>query len=364
VTGTVHDDFEGGAMHPQLAVLGWDPAWEAVRSAQATPDDQLPARVAMQHRGGYVLYGSDGEVAAVVSGRFRHETRAPADFPVVGDWVLVRDGVIHAVLPRRSAFSRKAADTVATEQVAAANVDVVFVVEALGDAPNLRRIERYLTVAYESGARPVVLLSKSDLAVDLDGALASVAEIAPGTPIHAVSAYTGSGFDVFDLYCASGRTAVFLGPSGVGKTTLLNVLAGEQRPTATVLADGRGQHTTTHRELVLVDGRGLVIDTPGMRELQLWDSDGGISAVFPDIVLLAAGCRFADCAHAGEPGCAIHVALDAGTLAPDRYASYRKLEREEAFVTKKRDALALSEDKRQRKIFARSVRRVGWRGKE
>ena len=351
-------------MHPHLATLGWDPAWDAVHSASASPPDLVPARVAMQHRGGYVLYGAHGEIAAVVSGRFRHETRAPADFPAVGDWVLVRDGVIHAVLPRRTSFSRKAADTVATEQIAAANVDVVFVVEALGAAPNLRRIERYLTVAYESGARPVVLLSKADLAVDVAGALASVAGVAPGTPIHAVSAYAGTGFDVFDRYCVSGRTSVFLGPSGVGKTTLLNVLAGEQRPTAAVLADGRRQHTTTHRELVLVDGHGIVIDTPGMRELQLWDSDGGLSSVFPDIDAIAAACRFADCAHAGEPGCAIQAALDGGTLAPDRYASYRKLEREEAFVTKKRDALALSEDKRQRKIFARSVRRIGWRGRD
>jgi ribosome biogenesis GTPase len=351
-------------MHPRLAALGWDPAWETVRSALTPPDDLAPARVAMQHRGGYLLYGADGEAAAVVSGRFRHETHVPADFPAVGDWVLARDGVIHAVLPRRTAFSRKAADSLAEEQVAAANVDVVFAVEALGDGPNLRRIERYLAVAYESGARPVVLLSKADLSDDPDAARRSVGEIAPGTPVHALSAYTGAGFEIFDLYCQTGRTAVFLGPSGVGKTTLLNVLTGEQRPTAAVLADGRGQHTTTHRELVLVGRRGIVIDTPGMRELQLWDSDGGLSAVFPDIDILAARCRFDDCAHTSEPGCAIRAALDDGRLAHDRYAGYRKLEREEAFVTKKRDALAQSEQKRQRKIFARSVRRAGWRGRD
>jgi ribosome biogenesis GTPase len=351
-------------MHPRLAALGWDSAWEAVRSAQSTTTDLRPARVATQHRGGYVLLTADGETAAVVSGRLRHETRTPAGFPAVGDWVLAADGVIHSVLPRRTAFSRKAADTLAEEQIAAANVDVVFVVEALGDAPNLRRIERYLTVAYESGARPVVLLNKADLSPDVDAALASVGEIAPGTPVHAVSAHTGRGFEIFDTYCATGRTAVFLGPSGVGKTTLLNALAGEQRPTAGVLADGRGQHTTTHRELVVVDGRGMVIDTPGMRELQLWDSDGGLSAVFPDIDALAARCRFGDCAHAGEPGCAIRAALDDRTLAGDRYASYQKLEREEAFVTKKRDVLAQSEERRQRKIFARSVRRSGWRGRD
>jgi ribosome biogenesis GTPase len=351
-------------MHPSLAALGWDPRWEAVRSAATPIDDLAPSRVAMQHRGGYVLHGAEGEIAAVVSGRFRHETRAPADFPAIGDWVLAKDGVIHAVLPRRTAFSRKAADSLAEEQVAAANVDVVFVVEALGADPNIRRIERYLTVAYESGALPVVLLSKSDLCEDVDAALASVGEVAPGTPVHALSAYTGHGFEVFDAYCGPGRTVVFLGPSGVGKTTLLNALAGEDRPTAAVLADGRGQHTTTHRELVLVSGRGIVIDTPGMRELQLWDSDGGLSSVFPDIDAIAARCRFGDCAHVGEPGCAIRAAIDDGTLAEDRYASYRKLEREEAFVTKKRDALALSEEKRRRKIFSRSVRRTGWRGQE
>jgi ribosome biogenesis GTPase len=351
-------------MHPSLAALGWDPRWEAVRSASTPLDDLAPSRVAMQHRGGYVLHGTEGEIAAVVSGRFRHETRAPADFPAVGDWVLAKDGVIHAVLPRRTAFSRKAADSLAEEQVAAANVDVVFVVEALGADPNIRRIERYLTVAYESGAVPVVLLSKSDLCEDVDAALASVGEVAPGTPVHALSAHTGHGVEVFDAYCGPGRTVVFLGPSGVGKTTLLNALAGEDRPTAAVLADGRGQHTTTHRELVLVSGRGIVIDTPGMRELQLWDSDGGLSSVFPDIDAIAARCRFGDCAHVGEPGCAIRAAIDDGTLAEARYASYRKLEREEAFVTKKRDALALSEEKRRRKIFARSVRRTGWRGQE
>src|SRR5438874_2543014 len=350
-------------MEPRLAALGWDSAWEAVR-ATVTTDHLDPARVAVQHRGGYVLYTADGETAAAVSGRFRHDTRAPADFPAVGDWVLVRDGVIHAVLPRRTAFSRKAADTLAEEQIAAANVDVVFVVEALGDAPNLRRIERYLAVAYESGARPVVLLSKADLSPTPEAALATVAAIAPGTPVHALSAYTGEGLEVLATYCTSGRTAVFLGPSGVGKTTLLNALTGERRPTAAVLADGRGRHTTTHRELVLVDGRGIVIDTPGMRELQLWDADGGLPAVFADVDAVAARCRFDDCGHAGEPGCAIRAALDAGTLAADRYAGYRKLAREEAFITQKRDAVARSEVKRQRKIFARSVRRKGWRGRQ
>jgi ribosome biogenesis GTPase len=350
-------------MHPRLASLGWDPAWEAVRATRALKD-LVPARVATQHRGGYLLFTESGELPAVVSGRFRHETHAPADFPVVGDWVLQRDGVIHALLPRRTAFSRKTNLGLIEEQVAASNVDVVFVVASLDTEPNLRRIERYVTVGYESGAEPVLLLNKADLCVDLDATVAAVIDVVPGTPVHAVSAHTGAGLGVLDTYCRPGRTAVFLGPSGVGKTTLLNVLAGTERATAAVRDDGRGRHTTTQRELVLVDGHGIVIDTPGMRELQLWDAEAGLSAVFADVELVARECRFADCAHEAEPGCAIRAALEAGRLDGERYAGYRKLEREEAFIAKKRDALARSEDKRQRKIFARSVRRIGWRGRE
>jgi ribosome biogenesis GTPase len=349
-------------LDPQLTALGWDSQWEAVRSTLTYPD-AVPARVAVQHRGSYVLYASDGESPGAVSGRFRHENRTPAAFPVVGDWVLVRDGVIHAVLPRRTKFARMAPLTL-EEQVAAANVDVVFVVAGLDSAPNIRRLERYLTVAYESGAEPVVLLNKADLCPDVDAALAAVSETAPGTPVHPLSARTGTGLEVFDAYCRPGRTAVFLGPSGVGKTTLLNALTGAERPTAEIREDGRGRHTTTHRELVLVDGRGIVIDTPGMRELQFWDADAGLSAVFADIDTLAETCQFTDCAHGTEPGCAIRAALEDGRLAADRYASYRKLEREEAFISKKRDALARSEEKRQHRIFARSIRRSGWRGRD
>ena len=350
-------------MHPRLADLGWDPAWEAVRSTLAL-DHLEPARIATQHRGGYVLFTESGEQTAVVSGRFRHETHAPADFPVVGDWVLQSDGVIHALLPRRTAFSRKTNLSLIEEQVAAANVDVVFVVAALDTEPNPRRIERYVTVAYESGALPVLLLSKSDLCPDLDATLAAVRLVVPGTPVHGVSARTGQGLEVLDTYCQPGRTTVFLGPSGVGKTTLLNVLTGTERATAAVREDGRGRHTTTQRELVLVDGRGLVIDTPGMRELQLWDADAGISAVFADVLSIAGECRFADCGHEAEPGCAIRAALESGRLDGERFAGYRKLEREELFIAKKRDARLVSDEKRQHKIFARRLRRDGWRGRD
>ncbi|HEV2248899.1 MAG TPA: ribosome small subunit-dependent GTPase A [Candidatus Limnocylindria bacterium] len=350
-------------MRSCLADLGWDPAWEAVRSTFAR-DDLAAARVATQHRGGYLLFTASGELPAVVSGRFRHDARAPADFPVVGDWVLQSGGVIHALLPRRTAFSRKANLGLIEAQVAAANVDVVFVVAALDIEPNPRRIERYVTVAYESGAEPVLLLSKSDLCPDLDAAVAAVRDVVPGTPVHAVSARTGDGLAVLDTYCRPGRTTVFLGPSGVGKTTLLNVLTGTERATAAVRDDGRGRHTTTQRELVLVAGRGIVIDTPGMRELQLWDAEAGLAAVFADIEALARACRFADCAHAAEPGCAIQAALGTGRLDGERFAGYRKLEREEAFVAKKRDARLLADEKRRHKTVARRLRRDGWRGRD
>jgi ribosome biogenesis GTPase len=191
-----------------------------------------------------------------------------------------------------------------------------------------------------------------------------VGEVVPGTPVHGISARTGQGLEVLETYCRPGRTSVFLGPSGVGKTTLLNVLTGTERATAPVLDDGRGRHTTTRRELVLVDGRGVVIDTPGMRELQLWDADAGISTVFADVESLARDCRFADCGHEAEPGCAIRAALDDGRLDSERFAGYRKLEREELFIAKKRDARLVSDEKRQHKIFARSIRRAGWRGRD
>ena len=347
-------------MDARLIALGWDPAWEALRSINPFAELE-PARVALQHRGGYVLYGRSGEQQATISGRLRHEARGVGELPAVGDWVLAGDGVIQAVLPRRTSFSRKAV-LAFEEQVAAANADVVFVVAALSGSPNLRSLERYLTVAYESGAEPAVILTKADLCADVGVAVEAVRAIAPATPVHAVSVPAGLGLAVFDGYCRPGRTVVFLGPSGVGKTTLLNALEGGDRPTAAIRDDGRGRHTTTHRELVIVEGRGMILDTPGMRELQLWAADAGLAAVFSDIEALARTCRFGDCSHEAEPGCAVRSAIETGALAAERFASYRKLEREELHITAKRETLARSEEKRRYKIFARRQRQVGGRG--
>jgi len=319
-------------MHHRLAELGWDPAWESVLAT--VPHDGLaPARVAVEHRGAYRVYTAEGEALATVSGHLRHAARTPAHLPAVGDWVLLRDAVIPGVLPRRTAFVRKVALAATEEQVVAANADVVFVVAALDTDLNFRRLERFLTFAYESGAEPVVLLTKADLCGDLPGAVEAARAVAPGTPVHALSARNGEGLEAFDRYCRSGRTAVLLGPSGVGKTTLLNVLTGEDRSTAAVLQDGRGRHTTTRRELVLVAGRGLVMDTPGLRELQLWEADAGRDTAFADLAALAHTCQFADCHHEREPGCAVGEAIRTGALPVERLASYRKLEREELRAT-------------------------------
>ncbi|MGB7296910.1 MAG: ribosome small subunit-dependent GTPase A [Candidatus Aminicenantales bacterium] len=306
----------------------------------------FPARVVRQGRDRSTLVTPFGEWPGVVSGKFRHLTANQAEFPVVGDWVAAEPAgddlaLIHAILPRRSAFTRKAAGEAVEAQVAAANIDTVFLVSGLDGDFNLRRIERYLTTAWASGANPVIVLNKADLRPDLERVIAEVHNIASGLPVVAVSAMAENGWRDLEPFLVPGKTVALLGSSGVGKSTLINRLLGEERlPTAPMsdADEGRGRHTTTARELVRLPGGALLIDTPGMRELQLWTDEEGLDKTFDDVERLAARCRFPDCRHEQEPGCAVRAAVEAGVLDRRRLESYHKLRRELRFMELKKDA--------------------------
>jgi ribosome biogenesis GTPase len=320
---------------PELATLGWDDGWEDA-FAEHRAADLVPGRIAVQHRGAYDVLTEEREMRARLPGRTRRQAESPADLPVVGDWVGLEpaedsDAVIRALLPRRTKFSRLAAhdpgSDVTREQVVAANVDVVFIVTPLADV-HPRLLERYLTLAWESGARPVILLTKSDLVSDPEGAMSQLAGLGD-VPVHPVSTRTAVGLDAVRSYLAPGVTTALLGPSGAGKSTLVNTLAGEKLlATGSVRDDGSGRHTTVRRELIVLPEGGIVVDNPGMRELHLWLAADGLEEAFEDIVQLEAQCKFSDCRHEGEPGCAIAAALADGTLDAARWQSYRELQRE------------------------------------
>lgn len=320
-----------------LEELGWDPDWEAA-FGQVAEEGSFPARVVLEHQHIYRVRTEEGERLGRIAGKLRHEAETREAFPAVGDWVSVRDApvgdevVIDAVLPRRSRFLRKAAGKTHEPQVLAANVDTVFLVSGLDHDFNQRRIERYLVTAMDSGARPVIVLNKADLWEEegVDDWLELAREAAPGVPIHAVSGATSEGLEALSAYVEPGKTLAFVGSSGVGKSTLINRLAGRDVQEVGEVRewDSRGRHTTRHRELIVLPGGALLVDTPGMRSLQLWESEGGLDDAFLDIQELAQGCRFADCAHGDEPGCAVREALDRDELAADRFESYQRLRRE------------------------------------
>jgi len=345
-----------------LESLGWDASFaDAFRPFEQ--DGLAPARVAVEHRSEYVVYAEDGELRAELAGRLRHGDEHPA----VGDWVAVAlrtaegRATIQAVLPHRSAFVRKVARSETKPQVVAANVDVVFVVCGLDTNYSARRIERYLTLAWESGAQPVVLLTKADLCDEVEARVYEIESVAFGVPVHSVSAPHGDGVETVRAYVPAGRTAALLGSSGVGKSTLVNTLVGEELlATREIREDGRGRHTTTHRQLVPLPHGGLVLDTPGMRELQLWDADEGLHTAFADVDALAAECRFADCAHRHEPGCAVRAALADGALDVERFESWQKLRRELEWLARRQDGLARSEARKERARFARSMRKTSY----
>ncbi|MEO8290638.1 MAG: ribosome small subunit-dependent GTPase A [Gaiellaceae bacterium] len=348
-------------MQQSLEALGWSQFFaDAFEPYEA--EGLIPARVAVQERGAYLVLTAEGPLAAEATGQLYKEGA-----PVAGDWVAVErlpdepKGIVRALLPRRTKFARKEAWLRTDEQVVGANVDIVFLVAGLDGDFNPRRLERYLTAAWNSGADPVVVLTKSDLADDVPAAVTIAEATAIGVPVHALSNVTGAGLESLDHYLEPGRTIALLGSSGVGKSTLANRLLGtEQLATADVRADGRGRHTTTHRELVQLPGGCFLLDTPGMRQLQLWAEEGSAEGVFSDVTELAAQCRFADCSHESEPGCAVQIALANGALDPERYASYCKLVRELRALAVRQDARLQSEERKKRRRAARGRRKTEW----
>ncbi|HRE61387.1 MAG TPA: ribosome small subunit-dependent GTPase A [Micropepsaceae bacterium] len=334
-----------------LKNYGWTPSRQRALASLAAPEHH-PARVTIQHRGRYEIVCDDGHYAATLAGRLMHEAGEGA-LPVTGDFVAVslrpseRAATIHAVLPRETVFARKEAGGNA-RQIVAANVDVAFLVMAMNADFNPRRLERYLALARESGARPLVLLTKSDLAGDGAAQIDAVRAIAHGVTVLALSAVTGDGVDAVANEILPGETAVVLGSSGAGKSTLVNALLGEARMVTQAISAhlDKGRHTTTHRELALLPSGGLILDTPGMRELGLTDASAGIDAAFADIAALAVQCRFRDCTHEREPGCAVQAAIEAGDLATARLKSMRKLAREAARFEIAEDPLARQAQRR------------------
>ena len=348
-----------------LAELGWDDGFSAAFDALEDPG-LIPARVGIEHNHLYRVLTADRELMAQAAGRLRHRAAGQDELPAVGDWVAVAVGAhddkatIRAILPRRSSFSRKAAGDPTAKQVVAANIDVVLVVAGLDGDFNPRRIERYLVATADSGARAAVVLNKADLEENVALRIAEVREAAPEVPIHPTCCATGQGLRDLARYLEPGRTLALLGSSGVGKSTIINRLLGEsrQKTQAVRSADSRGRHTTIHRELIAAPGGGIIIDTPGMRELQLWDSDRALEDTFSEIDALAADCRFRDCRHRQEPGCAVRAAVSAGRLPGIRLTQYLRLEDERAHLDRRRDELARLEEKKRTKVMHRGLRKL------
>jgi ribosome biogenesis GTPase len=348
-----------------LGDLGWDEHF-AQAFVKASQEGDFAGRVLTFNRHLYFALTEQGQVTALLPGSLRRNAETPEELPAVGDWVVLRPtvtgdaAVIRSVLPRKSRFLRRAAGQVTVQQVVATNVDMVFVVVGLTGDYNLRRIERYLTMVWESGAQPAVLLNKADQVEDAAARVAEVEAVAPGVPVHAISARTGQGLEALAPYLVAGRTVALVGSSGAGKSTLANRLLGAEVQSVTEVRafDAKGRHTTTQRQMFILPAGGLLIDNPGIRELQLWHADEALSGVFPDVEELAAQCRFADCAHANEPGCRVRAAVEEGTLDPDRLESYRKQVRELDYLAREGDRVAAMREKQRWKVINKWFRKT------
>ncbi|EMA6343148.1 ribosome small subunit-dependent GTPase A [Bacillus cytotoxicus] len=325
-----------------LQLFGWDSFFE-----NQLKEDYEVGRILLEHKHIYRIICSDGEYIAELSGKFRHETRSTGDYPTVGDWVYVKKledekkAIIHRVFERKSSFVRQEAGNRTVEQVIAANVDYLFLVNALNHDFNVRRIERYLLLAYESGATPVIVLTKSDLCADVEQKIIETEAVAIGVPIFAVDSMKYVGMELLKQFIKPGKTIALVGSSGVGKSTLLNALMGMNVAKIGDIRkeDSKGRHTTTHRELFQLPSGGLVIDTPGMRELQLWEGSESVHVTFSDVEEIAQGCRFRNCKHETEPGCAVQRAIDEGFIHEERLRNYKKLQREIAYTMRKQNVV-------------------------
>lgn len=329
-----------------LDELGWDGFFKE----QFFPYREkgfVPGRIASEEKTVFLVYCESGERKAKLAGKVRYNARSRSELPVVGDWVAMSDSgkmVIQAVLPRKGKFSRKVAsnlDLVTEEQVISANIDIVFIVSGMDADFNMNRILRYLTIVAESGASPVIILNKKDLCPNPEALLEEVHAKAPDVPVHAISALRREGFETLPQYFSRGKTVTLLGSSGVGKSTLINAILGRERQAVgEVRGDGKGRHITVKRELIFIPGGGLFIDNPGMRSVSLWGEKESVDSTFEDISVLARRCRFRDCQHKTEPGCAIKEALEDGTLDEERWQNYIKLKKEMAVLSVKRSQRA------------------------
>jgi ribosome biogenesis GTPase / thiamine phosphate phosphatase len=349
-----------------LKNYGWNEFFEAYFS-EFTEEGFVPARISVEHRNYYEIYSELGELTAEKAGKLFYNNEDTGELPAVGDWVVIKQlpnedkAVIHAVLPRKSKFSRKKAGETTVEQIVAANVDYVFIISSLNQDLNFRRMERYLALAWDNDVKPVILLSKADICDDIYARLAETEERLVGTDVHVISALNGAGLEDLHKYFEGNKTVAVIGSSGVGKSTLINSLLNREVMDVSEIGlyKDKGRHTTTHRELSVVPGGGLIIDTPGMREIQLWEGSDGLEELFEDIEKLTLECKFSDCKHESEPGCAVLAAITSGELEEGRFKSYKKLQNEIKYFARKQDRKAQLEEKKKWKKISLLGKQIG-----